>query len=411
MLDISILYLLLDINIYSKYYSVINLEKIKETNREVYNLILLLNSVFKTRDSSLSVEEFRLLFISKYPSVKEEILSVYLDIFDKMSSLSISSDVAEEYFIKYKERTDAHSILETALGVMEGRKDFADLEVLVENCKSSNAIPKNDVQFVSTDLQTLLDSTSNTPGLKWRLGFLNQSIGSLRQGNFGFLFARPETGKTTMLASEVSYMAQQLADDECVLWFNNEEVGQKVAVRVYQAVFGVSQHDLQANLDHYSERYRTTMGSRLRIIDNAVISRFDVERIVKQYKPKLIVFDQIDKIKGFDGDGVQLFAKIYTWARELAKTYCPVIGVCQASADGENELYLDMSHVDQSKTAKAAEADFMFGIGKDSSRPEFVRGISICKNKLGSDPDCVEAMRHGKKAVLIVPQHARYQDQ
>jgi transketolase len=36
---------------------------------------------------------------------------------------------------------------------------------------------------------------------------------------------------------------------------------------------------------------------------------------------------------------------IYIWARELAKEFAPVIGVCQAGASGENKMWLDMNDV------------------------------------------------------------------
>ena len=63
----------------------------------------------------------------------------------------------------------------------------------------------------------LYNETIATPGLRWRLGSLNRMLGSLRKGDFGFIFARPETGKTTFLASEVTNFATQL--EQPILWF------------------------------------------------------------------------------------------------------------------------------------------------------------------------------------------------
>jgi replicative DNA helicase len=72
----------------------------------------------------------------------------------------------------------------------------------------------------------------------WRLKSLNTALGSLRMGDFGFVFARPETGKTTFLASEVTFMAEQTEGN--ILWFNNEEQGGKVKSRCYQATLGLT---------------------------------------------------------------------------------------------------------------------------------------------------------------------------
>lgn len=409
MLDTIILYLLLNYDIYEKYHNIINMDQLKENNRELHVLFSLLRKVHNRHQKDLSVDDFRLIFFSTYTNLKPEGVEIFNDIFDKMSEMVIDDTTAIESLERYRQRSNAFAVTQKALAVFEGKEEY---DSLVDLVKSTSEVTetRDEVEFVSSDLQSLLDTVSNTPGLRWRLKLLNESIGSLRKGNFGFLFARPETGKTTILASEVSFMAEQIGEDETILWFNNEEVGSKVALRIYQAVFGVEQRTLANNLDQYTEQYHRRIGDRIKVIDNASMTFRQAERIVSKLNPRLIVFDQIDKIKGFDGEGVQLFGKIYIWARELAKKYCPVIGVCQASADGEGELYLEQGHVDQSKTAKAAEADFMFGVGRDPSRPEYIRGISICKNKLGTDAECIEAMRHAKKTVIIVPQHARYQD-
>jgi Replicative DNA helicase len=197
---------------------------------------------------------------------------------------------------------------------------------------------------------------------------LKRSLGPLRKGDFGFLFARPETGKTTFLASEISNFLTQVQSP--ILWFNNEEQGGKVFSRVYQAVFGVKTHELMANPDHYYSLWKDMgLSGKLLLYDNAAIHRNDVSRLVEQYKPSCVVFDQIDKLKGFSDDRNDLeLGQIYIWARELAKQYCPVIGVCQAGGTAGNKMWLTMEDVVNAKTAKQAEADWILGIGvKDDS--------------------------------------------
>ena len=128
--------------------------------------------------------------------------------------------------------------------------------------------------------------------------------------------------------------------------------------------------------------------------------------------PSLVVFDQLDKITGFEEDRDDLrLGAIYQWARILAKTYAPVIGVCQADGQAEGVKYLNMGHVSNAKTAKQAEADWILGIGIDSrDGHQFVRGLSLCKNKLVGDEDTDGRLRHDKWDVLINPEVARYED-
>lgn len=120
----------------------------------------------------------------------------------------------------------------------------------------------------------------------------------------------------------------------------------------------------------------------------------------------------MDKVKGFSADRDDLVqGAIYVWGRELAKTYCPVIGVCQADGSAEGERWLYMNHVANAKTAKQAEADFIVGIGKSHDAGyDYVRFLNIAKNKLVGDPDTDPSMKHAKLEVIIRPEIARYED-
>ncbi|MCA2570667.1 hypothetical protein [Microcystis sp. M42BS1] len=106
-----------------------------------------------------------------------------------------------------------------------------------------------------------------------------------------------------------------------------------------------------------------------------------------------------------------MYGKIYQWARELAKVYCPVIGVCQASGEGEGVQYLNMAHVANARTAKQAEADWILGIGKQDN-PDFerIRYFSVSKNKLLGDTDTDPQKRHLRTEVLLKADIARYED-
>ena len=164
-------------------------------------------------------------------------------------------------------------------------------------------------------------------------------MGSLRKGDFGFLFARPETGKTTFLASEITHFATQV--DRPILWFNNEEGGNKVKVRIMQATLGCSLVDLYKDRQKSYNRYMELTKGYIKLKDSATISKRQIEALCREMNPALIVFDQIDKIKGFDADREDLrLGAIYIWARELAKQYCPVIGVCQSDVTGEGKKWL-----------------------------------------------------------------------
>jgi replicative DNA helicase len=235
-------------------------------------------------------------------------------------------------------------------------------------------------------------------------------LGPLRIGDFGFLFARPESGKTTILASEVSFMANQTVRP--IIWFNNEQPGEVVKSRIYQAYFGITAHELFSKRELYQSRYLEELSGRIKVYDSGSIHRRDVERVCTQFNPSLIVFDQIDKLKGFDNDRYDLEMKeIYQWARELSKKFGPVIGVCQAGGTAEGKKWLTMDDVDSSKTSKQGEADWILGIGKSNQEGmESVRHLHLCKNKLIGGELTIPELRHGKTEVLIKPEIARFED-
>jgi hypothetical protein len=143
-----------------------------------------------------------------------------------------------------------------------------------------------------------------------------------------------------------------------------------------------------------------------------VHTKRDVEDLCRSIEPKLIIIDQLDKIKGFDGDRYDLeLKKAYAWARELSAKYGPVIGVCQASASADNKKWVGMNDVDSSKTGKQGEADWILGIGKtDNEESEFVRYFYLSKNKLLGDEDTDPARRHDRWTVKILPEKAIYED-
>lgn len=218
------------------------------------------------------------------------------------------------------------------------------------------------------------------------------------------------TGGTTFLASELTHMIGQTDGD--VLWANNEQVGAEVLLRIYEAYFGLSLKALALDLKKYKAEFHKGVGQRFKMLDRASIGKKDIERFLESTNPAILVIDQIDKIKGFDGDREDIrYGKIYQWARELAKTYCPIIGVCQAAGSGEGKKWLTMDDVAEAKTAKQAEADWILGIGKvhDVSL-QYVRYLHLCKNKLPGDQDTQPELRHGRFEVVIEPEIARYKD-
>lgn len=376
--------------------------KIEKDQKEIYYLFKALDELMEKYKKDISFEDYALWTQVNLGNDYQ----IYLEL---ISNQVLEESILEDTLETIKTRQQAHKLAEIALAVSEGRDKVSSILDYVHEFERLGR-PEEDNPFVSTELGELYDEAYKHPGLRWRLASLNSSLGSLRKGDFGFIFARPESGKTTFLASEVSYFAEQA--ESPIIWFNNEEQHRKVMLRIIQASLGISIQELSRDLDKYQSIYREKTKDLIKIPKLDIIHKRDVEAICKEYQPSCIVFDQLSKIKGFNDDRDDLrLGATFQWARELAKEYAPVVAVNQADASAEGKKYLNMDNVAGAKTAIQAEADWILGIGKSNDPGfELIRHFNICKNKLLGDEDTNPAMRHGKIDVLIQPEVARYRD-
>jgi replicative DNA helicase len=399
-----------DKELFTKYYRYVNINYIKINYNNIYKLFITINNYYTTYSNSNNINsnDLEVVYNSNY-LLKDSERTDFNNLVSEILSLEVNKDVVIELLEEHRRRSLSGDVAKLALDVEDGKAPVKDLLELFSKFEHQE-ITVDEAKPVVMNLEDLYESQVASPGLRWRTNWLNKSLGSLRKGDFGFIFARPETGKTTFLASEITHMVTQ-SDGE-VLWFNNEEQGNKVAIRCYQAALGVPTDHLFSDRERRQRQYESVTGNRIKILDfEDSSSRSRIDAILKQSNPSLIIFDQIDKIKGFKGDRNDLELKqIYQWAREIAKTYAPVIAVSQASGEAEGKLWLTMDMVDGSKTAKQGEADWIMGIGKEQDNTSRSRYFNICKNKLLGDTDTLPDLRHGSVQVLIKPEIARYEE-
>lgn len=392
---------------YNNYYSLLNKDNIKEVYRELWHIYQALEELHTKSEGDLTLPDLLTYFWIKYPTADH---AVYDDLFVRLRKVSLSPDAGLQILKDIQRRQAALKLSEISYRISTGSADMSAAQEYLDILNGDIHTSHDELQPLNIDLEGLLSDVYQRPGLRWRLNCLNKSLGSLRAGDFGFIFARPETGKTTFLASEVSNFLTQTDGNIC--WFNNEEQGQKVALRVYQAFFGCRLEQLIANVRKYRNEFEEATQGRFKFFDSATLSKSQIEQIVIRFKPRLVIYDQIDKIKGFTADREDLrLGTIYQWARELAKNSHSVIGVCQADGSAENLKKLGMDNIANSKTSKAAEGDYIFGIGKiHDMGHESVRYINVVKNKLSGDPDSDTKLRHGFFETIIEAEVARYKD-
>lgn len=385
-------------------------------SKETWKVLQVMKLYFRSYPAATVVnwEEFATFFLT-VGKLKGDEHPTYTDYFKKVKDEDVGSVLVEDVLKNYITKDYATQIFNKAMNVIQD-KDGESLDevqsILAAYHKEIGVAVTKDDLFVPTGLSHTL-KTCGSAGYNWRLKELNMSAGPLRDGDFVVLAARPETGKTTFIASELSYFATQLADaSRPIVWINNEEGGAKVMHRVIQAYFGTTLSDLLSNEAEYDERYKKEVGDRIRIINDAMGLR-DVKRLsalFDEVNPSIIVFDQLDKVDGFSREAREdlRLGKLYEWGRDLAKKFGPTIAVSQASEAADYVNYIPQSMLRGSKTDKAGEADLIITLGKDKE-DEYKRYLHLPKNKLWGGKDSKEEYRHGKFEVRIRPEIARYE--
>jgi replicative DNA helicase len=258
-------------------------------------------------------------------------------------------------------------------------------------------------------IEDLLKAEENDTGMHWRLPCLNRHIKPLVGGDFIVVAARPDKGKTTFMASELTHMAAQvdaLYPDQkrSILWFNNEGPGHRIVMRCFQAALNATTEDLvklsnepaDPEFSHYRtqvrQQYAKALGGRpgvLRIMDIHGLWNHEVEAIIEAHRPAVVVFDMVDNIK-FGGATTnngertdQLLEAMYQWARLIGvKHDCAVLATSQISAEGDGMQYPTLPQLKDSRTGKQGAADVIITLGavNDPSLAKS-RYIGTTKNK------------------------------
>jgi replicative DNA helicase len=265
--------------------------------------------------------------------------------------------------------------------------------------------------WVRDEIEDLLKDDENDVGFHFRLTALNDCIRPLRPGDSVILAGRPDKGKTSAVADQLTYFAHQVDEvfpplnaegrpdpagkpqDKNIGWFNNEGPGNKIVKRLYQCALNATNSQLvsMSQAGTVKAAYAKSIGGRadrIRVYDIHDFWQYEVEDVIRNENLALVVFDMVDNIKfggGANNNGQrtdQLLEAMYQWARMMAvKHNCIVIMTSQISADGDNLAWPTLPMLKDSKTGKQGASDLIIVIGALDDFPD-QRFIGATKNKL-----------------------------
>ena len=182
--EAALIKILLELDVYNKYRSFIDVQD----DKELKLLYAFLDKVMERYQRDVSFDEYSVVVLGSITQDKP----VIAKILDVIREASVDKEVAEELLIQARERKQAHDLALLAIAVTEGKKTLADLKEALDTQEVTKQEISDD-KFVSDDLEVLYEGFVQKQGLRWRLQSLNRMLGSLRRGNFGFIFARPES--------------------------------------------------------------------------------------------------------------------------------------------------------------------------------------------------------------------------
>lgn len=386
---------------YDRLHSLVPFEYIDERTS---NIVRAFGEYYRETDAAeIEADAFGVWFTTfKYKNLKEESKAVYRRLFREMMTPEPEGvqRMLKERLIATKYAGELTSLLQK-WDAGDEVDLYLQMRGMVEKFEQ-DVDRKVVIPWVNVPIEDILSEEENDSGLHFRLSEINMAIRGLRPGDFIIWAGRPDKGKTSSILSELTFMVPQLDNfpeywakgEANGIWFNNEGPGKRIVSRAYQAALNMTIPEMveASRAKNLREQYAEVMGGgdRLRIMDIHGMWHYEVEDILKQVTPGIVVFDMIDNIK-FGGEVAnggqrtdQLLETMYQWARVLGVKYnCIVIATSQISQEGDGLPYPTQSMLKDSKTGKQGAADLILMLGS-SNEPLMAstRWISFPKNKL-----------------------------
>lgn len=367
----------------------------KALSRESLELLKDYQAFFSSRDAQkIDFSEFSgFFFLERHPQMDDKTVEMYKGVINRLKDMPedgkncsqiISNFEQQDFYLQIQRDLDQNLDIDQIVSKMETARER------IHRLRGAQEELEQDM-----DITLALDTTDRSKGLQWRLKCLQEVFegGGLIKGDFGIIAGFVDMGKTSFICSEISHMAQQLEGDQYIAWLNTEGSWEQLIPRVYCATLNCSAQDLRKFPEKAKAAYMKKMKgniNRIRIMNFQRKSVRDVENLIKERPPSLIVFDLLDGLNGFekymkgDGGAHERYNHLYQWAREIATQHCPVLAVSQLNGDGNNEAYPTITNLRGSRVDKQAAATFQLIIGGlEGNSTE--RYLSLPKNKITSN--------------------------
>ena len=342
-------------------------------------------------EHDLSATELHVLWKAQNPVATNAQIADVSDLIRSVENAEpISPDVADEAIQQLFKRDLGTRLANIAIELSEGSPTaFNRLRKIVDQSES-NLSSFDFGNPVTDDLIEILDDVSDKNRFRFNIKTLASRVYGIGRGEFGVVFAVPETGKTAFLVSLSCAPGGFCEQGATVLYLGNEEKGTWTKLRAHQSYCGLSKEQIVKNPQAAISQFEA-------IRDKFIMyqtQEWDIDQyqaLIERVQPGVVIIDQADKINisGNFNSSHERLRELYRRLREISKKYnIALIGVSQASNDARGHTRLSPFDMEGSKIGKAAESDLIIGIGKheqgdiDDSEPDPTRYLTVGKNKL-----------------------------
>jgi replicative DNA helicase len=394
--------LLLDKKFYTKNKSRLSKEFFTNGTGELYETI---RHAHEDSETDLSISEVSSLHMDVYNPASTRAKRENFDfLIQEIKELPLPNEkIANNVIRSLFKRRIANKIAVLATEIYNGKDaDFSEIKKELE--LSFDDIDKDEYDYITSDVNSLIDKLKDNTKFKFNLPMLRDKVNGVGEGNLIVIFARPESGKTAFWVNLVAGVNGFASQGAKVCALINEEPAIRTQMRLINAHTGMTFDQIRADMEGTKEKW-AEVEKNIKILDTVDWSLDEVDEFVQKEKPDILIIDQLDKVnvKGNFARTDEKLRAVYTGAREIAKrNNCCVVAISQASADGHGKFELSFDMMEGSKTGKAAEADVIIGVGfRDKvDTDQNVRGLYISKNKITG--------WHGQIVCTIIPELSRY---
>ena len=360
---------------------------VKMFPKELNSIFTAISDAHKKYETNFNVMELLLVHRDKFPALPQTTRNEIEDVIKSLGLVKIPNvELAKDVLYNFWKRDKARELGQKAIDIYNGKTNitFGDLQKIIDDATDKERIEGGDTYTVVTeDIDELLKEAMTDTEFKFNLEPLSVNIEGLSRGHFGIILARPELGKTTFAC----HLTQEyIRQKKKVIYWANEEPAVRIKLRILQSYFIREKHEMVTDIKYCRKIYNKVIKPYLIVHDCVGTDIDEIMEYAELNKPDIIFIDQLDKIKiaGSYDRGDERLKALYVQSREICKkANCLVWATSQASYNGENRQLITYAMLDNSRTGKAGEADFIIGIGKPSEvDTDGTRILNISKNKV-----------------------------